>query len=264
MKIIDTHCHASRIWYEPLDGLLHQMDQNQVEQAVLIQIFNEYDNAYNFECVRQHPDRLCVVALVDVNRATAGDELERLAEQGAKGVRLRADWRSPGDDPLAIWRAALRMGLLVSCMGTPAEFAASEFAELVQTLPDLPIIIEHLGSGSQPDGESAPYPIRQQVFDLARFPNVSIKVPGLGEFCQRAFPLDSEFPFERANLQLLDRAYAAFGPDRMMWGSDYPPVSNREGYRNALHYPLNYFSTHHAADCPAIFGGTAARVFDLK
>jgi L-fuconolactonase len=78
MKIIDTHCHASRIWYEPLDGLLHQMDQNQVEQAVLIQIFNEYDNAYNFECVRQHPDRLCVVALVDVNRATAGDELERL------------------------------------------------------------------------------------------------------------------------------------------------------------------------------------------
>ena len=43
MKIIDTHCHASRIWYEPLDNLLFQMDQNQVEQAVLIQIFNEYD-----------------------------------------------------------------------------------------------------------------------------------------------------------------------------------------------------------------------------
>ena len=26
----------------------------------------------------------------------------------------------------------------------------------------------------------------------------------------------------------------SFGVDRIMWGSDYPPVSGREGYRNSL------------------------------
>ena len=28
-------------------------------------------------------------------------------------------------------------------------------------------------------------------------------------------------------------AYEAFGPRRMMWGSDYRPVADREGYRNS-------------------------------
>ncbi len=263
MKIIDTHCHAAQVWYEPLESLLFQMDQNQVEQAILIQIFNEYDNMYNLECVQRHPDRLSLVVLVDVKRPTAVAELERLVEQGAKGVRMRANWRSPGADPLALWRAALRLGVPVSCMGASKDFAAPAFVELVQALPELTIIIEHLGSSSQPDGEVSPFPLRQQVFDRARFPNLYIKVPGFGEFCPRAIPVNADFPFERDNLQLLDRAYAAFGSDRMLWGSDYSPVSNREGYRNALHYPLDYFKAQHPEACDAIFGGTAARVFGL-
>jgi len=42
--------------------------------------------------------------LVDHTRPDALAQLARLAEQGAAGVRFRADVRSPGDDPLAIWR----------------------------------------------------------------------------------------------------------------------------------------------------------------
>ena len=220
-------------------------------------------NTYNFECIRQHPDRLRLVVLVDITRSAAIDELERLVEQGATGVRMRADWRSPGDDPLAFWRAAMRLDLPVSCMGTSAEFADPEFSELLGALPDLSIIIEHLGGNNRPDAEVAPYPLRQKVFDLARFPNVFIKVPGLGEFCKRAIPLDPTFPFEPDNLPLLEIAHAAFGPDRMMWGSDYSPVSMREGYRNALHYPREYFAAYHLADCAQIFGGTAARIFNF-
>ena len=34
----------------------------------------------------------------------------------------------------------------------------------------------------------------------------------------------------------------AFGPQRVMWGSDYPPVSSREGYHRSLQFPLGYFS----------------------
>ena len=33
---------------------------------------------------------------------------------------------------------------------------------------------------------------------------------------------------------LIKIAIEAFGSHRVMWGSDYPPVSGREGYNNAL------------------------------
>ena len=34
----------------------------------------------------------------------------------------------------------------------------------------------------------------------------------------------------------------AFGPRRIMWGSDYPPVSSREGYLNSLRTPQEYLA----------------------
>lgn len=67
------------------------------------------------------------------------------------------------------------------------------------------------------------------MFELARFPNVYIKVHGLGEFCKRRLPVTEPFPFETPIPPLLNMAYEAFGASRMMWGSDYPPVSAREG-----------------------------------
>ena len=36
------------------------------------------------------------------------------------------------------------------------------------------------------------------------------------------------------NSGVIEMALEVFGVERMMWGSDYPPVSNREGYGNAL------------------------------
>ena len=72
------------------------------------------------------------------------------------------------------------------------------------------------------------------MFDLARFPNAYVKIHGLGEFSQRAMPPTEPFPFVEPIAPLIEMAYEAFGASRMMWGSDYPPVSMREGYGNAL------------------------------
>ncbi len=38
MGFVDSHCHASVHWYEPIETLLHEMDRNEVDQAVLFQI----------------------------------------------------------------------------------------------------------------------------------------------------------------------------------------------------------------------------------
>src|SRR5216683_6890289 len=106
MLIVDSHCHVSDCWYEPVESLLDQMERNGVEKAILIQMQGQANNAYQAACVRQYPGRFASVVVVDTDRPDAPATLARLAAEGASGVRLRAAARSPGDDPLAIWRTA--------------------------------------------------------------------------------------------------------------------------------------------------------------
>jgi len=263
MIVVDSHCHTSPYWFEPVESLLHQMDRNDVERAVLIQYNGQTDNEYQFECVRRYPGRFASVVIVDSAKPAAVDDLARLAERGARGVRLAPGARSPGEDPLAIWRKASELGLAVSCGGTSAELASDEFAALVGTLPSLPIVLEHLGSINQPDGEGAPYELRRKVLALARHSNVYIKVHGVGEIASRPYPFVQPFPFAGRVPPLLELAFEAFGPERMMWGSDFPPVSSREGYRNALRWTMDQFAGKSEADRALIFGGTALRAFRL-
>lgn len=260
MPIVDTHCHVSPIWYEPVESLLFQMDRCGVDQAVLVQMLGQSDNRYQFECIRRHPDRLAGVVIVDSDRPDARERLAQLADQGAAGVRLRAATRSPGDDPLALWRQAEALGLPISVAGDAASLASPEFAQVAAAITGVPIILEHLGSVNHPDGEAAPYDRRSRVFALAQHPHLYIKIHGLGEICPRRMPPTPPIPLDLTNLTLLDQAYAAFGPQRMMWGSDYPPVAGREGYANALAWPQGHFS---AEDGVWIFGATAQEVYGL-
>jgi L-fuconolactonase len=231
---------------------------------VLIQMMGQYDNRYQFDCVRRHPGRFAPVVLVDTQQPQAPQVLSRLAGEGASGVRLQAGGRSTGDDPLAIWRAAERLGLSVSCAGSPAEFASPAFAALLEALPRLAVVVEHLGSLGQPRNTPSAEETVAQVMVLARYPNVAMKITGLGEFSRRAMPVQEPSPFAQPVPDLLPRAVAAFGPDRLMWGSDYPPVSAREGYANALRWPREQLAHLGAEACDAIFGGTALRIFPVR
>lgn len=255
MPVVDTHCHTGRYWYEPVETLLFQMERNGVDRAVLIQFRGNFDNEYELEAVRQHPDRLAAVVMVDVDRADAGDTLARWAESGAAGVRLYASDRSPGDDPLAIWRRAGQLGLPVSCLGSVEEFASADFRSLVQALPEVRIIIEHL-AGVKPEMDDDLF---RQAMGLGAFPNTYIKLPGLGEVLPRPFPF-REPPFG-ALPEALRLAFDAFGSHRMMWWSDFPPSASREGYGNALRLPRERIDFFSDEDREWAFGGTAMTVF---
>lgn len=262
MPIVDSHCHASDVWYEPIEMLLAQMAANGVEQAVLVQINGELDNRYQAECVRRYPGRFASVVLVDHTRADAPAQLERLAADGASGLRLPPGARSPGDDPLLLWRTAERLGLAVTSGGSAEMFAAPGFAEVLAAVPRLPIVIEHLGAGNRPEDQDVER--RRAVYALARFPNAYLKIHGLGEFATRALPVARPFPFVRPLPPFFTMAYDAFGPNRLMWGSDYPPVSGREGYRNALRFAQELFADRPPAERDQIFGGVAARIFPVR
>ena len=262
MIIVDTHVHTSPYWFEPIDILLWQMNMNRVDKAAVFQYDNQFNNRYLIELARHFPGRLSAIAEVDTERADASEILRQWVKEGVEGLRLTATTRSPGKDPLAIWRTCAELDLPVTCLGKGSEFVSDEFRKLVQAVPEAPIIIEHLGS--TPRDEQPPYPIYRKILALSDYPNIYIKVGGLGEFCERSFPFRQPFPFE--NVQpFIQMAYRAFGPSRMMWGSNYPPSSRHEGYGNTLRYLDEYLTSF----CPEndkewIFGKTALSLFKFQ
>ena len=66
MTIVDSHSHAGINWFEPVEMILYQMDQNGVDKTVLIQHNGNYHNRYIIECTRRFPGRFGAVIWVDV------------------------------------------------------------------------------------------------------------------------------------------------------------------------------------------------------
>lgn len=265
MVVVDTHCHASPYWFEPIEVLLDEMTRNGVDKAALIQFRGVYDNSYLIESMRRFPGRFSVVVIVDTQQADGPLRLEEWAKQGAEGVRLAPLERSPGADPLAIWKKANELGLLVSCLGTVEEFASPDFERVIQEFPNMSIIIEHLGGvgayfGAGRENKDVPYDAYNQVLALAKYPNTYMKVPGLGEICPRPMPLVQPMPFLDIP-PVIEMAIDAFGANRMMWGSDFPPSAAREGYRNALRFPMEHVKFKSQEDKDWVFGNTAATLW---
>jgi L-fuconolactonase len=267
MVIVDTHAHASLYWCEPIEVLLFQMNRNGVDKTTLTAMNGLTDEKYNryvIECARRFSGRIAPVLVVDTERSDAPKMLKRWAKEGAEGFRWEVTTRSPGKDPLAIWKTCAELGLPVSCQGHKKEdFADDAFRKLIKALPDLTFIIEHLGK-AKPD-EAAPYPIYKKTLTLAKFPNVYIKVGGLGEICERPFPFHDPFYTVEGVPPFVKMAYEAFGPSRMMWGSNYPPSSKLEGYGNTLRFLDEHLDTFCSKeDKQWIFGKTALTLFKFK
>jgi L-fuconolactonase len=261
MHLVDSHCHASPVWFEPVETLLFQMDRMQVSQAALVQVLGQYDNRYLQQCVARYPDRFAMVVAVDPASPQAIAELEKLVAAGARGLRLRPEARTPGADPVAIWRAAESLGLVVSCAGTSANMLTPEFAALVQSVPRLIVTLEHLGGWGRPDSDGSAA-TRAGIAALARFPNLLLKVPGLGQLVKREGNLPADGRTLRLEpAQIVLDLVSQFGSERLLWGSDFPPVATREGYANALLWMQELLAPLPVEARANIFGRNAQRVF---
>jgi L-fuconolactonase len=243
------------------------MDLNGVERAVLTQVLGQFDNTYQEQCVTRYPGRFASVGAVDAGRVDAADQVRHWAGRGMIGLRLRPEARAEGADPLAVWRAAADCGLVISCGGSAANMLSPDFAQLVRTFPQMTFLLEQLGGWTRPDCDRSPE-TWSGILALARNANICLKVPTLGQVAPRAIGqllapdgLDAPPAIDPARGVVLLEALDRFGADRLLWGSDYPVVSSREGYANALNWTRAVFAARPPAEIDAIFGGNAQRLF---
>jgi L-fuconolactonase len=258
--IVDSHCHVGRHWYEPVESLLFQMDSCGVDRAVLVQSLAELDNSYQAECIARYPGRLASVVRVDDTNGAAADALVREAERGAVGVRLQPPAADAGKDQGLLWRTAEELGISVSCVGRSEQFAAPEFAELLASYPELPVVIEHLGD-LKPYSPSFEAEHERRIMDLGRMANAYIKFHGLAEYARRTRGSEDGTPFESPVPNLVPVAIAAFGAEKVLWGSDYPIVSSREGYRNSLVLQQEQLRSQGDTALSRVFGSAALKLY---
>jgi predicted TIM-barrel fold metal-dependent hydrolase len=147
-----------------------------------------------------------------------------------------------------------------------------ELGSLADAFPDLPIVVNHCGGLVGIGAYAAPDNFerwRSQVTELARRPNVLMKLGGLsGHRCGFGFK-DWPTPPTAEQLAHLWRPYIEtcidlFGPERCMFESNYPPDRVAGSYRtlwNALKLTASRCSV---SEKQALFSGTAQRVYSIQ
>jgi L-fuconolactonase len=261
-EIYDVHIHCSLVYFQPVESLIAEMDRAGVPHGSLTQFFGQYDNEYQFQVQKRYPGRFGNIVHVDGTRPDSPQQLKAYADRGACGVRLDPGVRTAGPDPYAVWKGAAAAGLSISVFGgTVTSLLTDEFAQIIQMIPDTKIVLEH--QAGDYNNFAAADDVKK-AFALSRFPNTIVMIGGLGEFSRRANPVTRPLPFALPIPPVLDMAYDAFGPQRMLWGSDFPASAPREGYRHSLEWTMDYLSTKSVEDRAWIFGRTGRATFPVK
>ncbi|HEX2184345.1 MAG TPA: amidohydrolase family protein [Chloroflexota bacterium] len=251
-RIVDTHVHAGLTKYEPIESLVDQMFRHRVDHAVLVQHAGEFDNRYLIECARRFPGRFVVACLVDVTQPDAADRLTEWVERSpaVQGVRVYLSQLFGGAAGAeGLWQRANELGLNLTVAGSLRELASAEMERIPERYPHARLHLEHL---AHPDPkEPAPHETYRRALSLSRYPNVALKVSGFYSFTTLPWsPYLDTLPF-------VELALEAFGARRMMWGSDFPPVSFREGYHNTLRFAQQHVPLASAEERAYLLGRTA-------
>lgn len=234
-----------------------------VTSTVLVQTVGEVAETTEFLEVAAGNELVAgVVGWVDLTAADAGEMLAGLKARpdGAwlKGIRHQVhDEPDPRwlcrDDVRAGLAAVADAGLVYDLLTKTPHLPAA--VETARALPQLSFVVDHI---SKPviGGDLEPWASGLRA--LAALPNVSCKLSGMVTEA-------SWTDWKASDLQpYADVVLDAFGPDRVMFGSDWPVCLLAASYDEVLQAALALTADLTASERDTVFGDTARRVYQLS
>jgi L-fuconolactonase len=280
MDIIDAHHHVWDLavrdqgWIDPIGMAVIRRDFTLEDLArvatpvgvggtVVVQTVPEAGETPELlERASRNPLVLGVVGWVDLTRPDLPEELARLraVPGGDRLVGVRhlvqdepdPDWLGRPDvrrGLRAVAAAGLRYDLLVREPQWPAAVAVA------RDLPELTLILDHLAKPPVATDELSRW--AGHIADLGACPNVAAKLSGLVTEAE----WDSWTPTQLRPYAAT--ALAAFGPDRVMYGSDWPVCLLAAEYAEVLDLATGLTAGLSAAERAEVFAGTARRWYGL-
>jgi predicted TIM-barrel fold metal-dependent hydrolase len=254
----------------PVEDLLARMDDAGVAGAVLVPLDGADD--YVAEVLARHPSRFAGVAVATAAELGAGgtDPVAALTTRRERWPfgALRTGWlgepgRSVADSPFfPVLRTLAEQRLPLWSYLPPAQLPL--LVELVELLPELPVVLNHLGF--------CPHDMwvdehRRPRFDDP-FPESLVAVlerladaPGVHVLVSGQYALSAEGPPYADLFPVIRRLAAAYGPERLLWGSDHPWPSEVPGYRQLPGLVGAALPDLGPADTARVLGGTARALF---
>ena len=241
------------------DEMVAAMDRVGVDGAIFISSFSMYgyDASYAVEVQRAHPDRFALVKPINPDDPAADDVVADWKKTpGTVGIRVilkKDSGRDAGDPGLnCILRAAVRHDFPVNilCWGNLDAGAA-----LIDRNPETRFILDHLGilQPSAPPVPPEPWADLPKVLDLARRPNVVIKVSGACTLSRKPYPFPDIW-------DPLARVFDAWGFERCLWGTDWTRAFAVVNYEQAVE-PFRLTDRLSDSERAMLMGGACAKAY---
>jgi L-fuconolactonase len=235
-----------------------------VAGTVLVQTVGDAGETVEFLATAHGSDGLIagVVGWVDLTAPDVAERVEALRALPG-GDRLVGIRHQVQDEPDPGWlaRPEVRRGLrAVGAAGLTYDLlvlahqlpAAREVAE---QLPDVRFVLDHLAKPEIAAGGWQPW--AADLSALGALPNLTAKLSGLvTEARWDAWRADDIRRYARHALDV-------FGPDRLMFGSDWPVCTVAAGYGEVFALTHDLIAALSPAERAAVLGGTAARFYGL-
>jgi predicted TIM-barrel fold metal-dependent hydrolase len=208
------------------ETLLDHMKANGVEKTVLIQyIAYRWDNSYTLSILKKYPQYFQAVARVNPEDPGNVEHLSQLIEQGFRGVRISPSGNAAGDwfhGPLMppLWKRCEQLKVPMTVLAPITRMP--DAAALIEKYPGLTVVIDHMADCPVDQPKEL-----EKLIALAKFPKVFVKVSHTWSLSKTGYPyLDAQ--------EHVKRLHQAFGPQRLMWATDWPIVEQTSNYDNAL------------------------------
>jgi predicted TIM-barrel fold metal-dependent hydrolase len=206
-----------------------------------------------------------IVGFCDLHRVDAPAVLDTMlaASPRLRGIRQQMHWHDnpqyrfaqrPDTMNEPLWRknlaAVAERGLVFELQVFMAQ--ADHAASLVAAFPELTFMLTHAGMPEDLTSEGMAH-WRTGLAQLAAYPNVATKLSGFGTFIHRNDPAHVT--------AIIQETVALFGPERCLFGSNFPIEKLWTDYATLLATHLTATEALPTSARAAIFGGTAARVY---
>jgi L-fuconolactonase len=273
MPIIDSQIHAyeantpERPWHSVPnwpphvtgDEMVAEMDRVGVDGAIFISAFGlyQYDASYAVEVQRAHPDRFAIVKPVNPDDPAVADVIAAWKRTpGTVGVRIMIpeDSKRAADDAgldrIARAAAANDFPLNMLCWGNLDTGTA-----IIDRHPNTRFILDHLGilQPRVPPAPPQPWADLPKVLELARRPNVVIKVSGACTLSREPYPFPDIW-------DPLARIFDAWGFERCLWGTDWTRAHAVVNFEQAVE-PFRTTDRLSESERAMLMGGACAKAY---
>ena len=240
-----------------------QLRDHHIDGTVLVQTINVAEETPELLLLAaREPMVLGVVGWVDLTAPDVADRIAMLREapggQHLVGIRHQVQGEL---DPRWLCRPTVRQGLaavadaelVYDLLVIPSQLNAA--VETVAAVPGLRFVLDPGGKPRISDHEFEPW--RSLIRRLACYENVTCKLSGLvTQADATAWTIDQLCPYA-------DILIEVFGPQRLMFGSDWPVCLLAASYAQVLSVASELTAGLSQTDKESVFGGTASRWYGL-